>query len=137
MISILATDGLFEEKAEAALLRRVHDALAAAIDATDDPQVSSLIGITFQTVPKPRFLMGGTPRTAVRIDVAVPSIALSTFRRRRNFIRDATDAAIECANDTTIAERVIVRIAHLVDGGWGAGGVAPTNDEIDEGSSKP
>jgi hypothetical protein len=32
-----------------------------------------------------------------------------------------------------VAARTVVRIVHSVDGGWGIGGHAFTNDEIDEG----
>jgi hypothetical protein len=132
MIAILATEGVFNDRDEPVLLQRVHDALAAAIDATDDEEVSALIGVTLQVLPKARFIMGRVPASAVRIDVAVPSVALSSFRRRRQFVREATAAVVELSTDPTIASRVIVRIHHLVDGGWGTAGQMITNDDIDD-----
>ncbi len=45
----------------------------------------------------------------------------------------ACAAVVAASSDTAIGERVVVRIVHSVDGGWGIGGHAFTNDEIDEG----
>lgn len=132
MIAIVATEGVFEKADEPRVLERVFQALAAAIDATEDPSVSALIGVTLEVLPKGRFTMGGVAVDGVRIDVALPSIGLASFRRRRLFIAGATAAVVDLAKDPSIAQRVIVRIAHLVDGGWGTGGYAVTNDDIDD-----
>jgi hypothetical protein len=133
MITVVAPEGVFAPEAESTLLTRMHAALAAAVDATDDPQISAIIGATLHIVPKHRYTMGGMPAAGVLVEVAVPAVALSSFRRRRRFVRDATQAIADTAIDASIADRVMVSIQHLVDGGWGLGGVARTNDELDEG----
>ncbi len=71
----------------------VYQALLAAIDATDDERVASILGVSLHVLPAARVMMGGR----------------------------------------VVGERVVVRIVHSVDGGWGIGGHAFTNDEIDEG----
>jgi len=132
-VDIVASAGLFDAKAEQAVLVNVFAAFIAAIDATDDERVSSIMGVTLQVVPAERIHMGGRIASSVRIDVILPAIALASFRRRRRFIADATAAVVAVSSDPTIEERVVVRIIHSVDGGWGIGGHAFTNDEIDEG----
>jgi hypothetical protein len=77
--------------------------------------------------------MGGQIASSVRIDVVVPGIALASFRRRRRFIAEATAALVALSRDPTIEPRVVVRIIHCVDGGWGIGGHALTNEDMDEG----
>jgi len=114
-------------------MEKVFAALLAAIDATDDENVKAIVGVTLHVVPAARMMMGGAVASSVRIDVVIPGIALASFRRRRRFIADATDAVVAASSDPTIRDRVIVRIVHSVDGGWGSGGHAFTNDEIDEG----
>lgn len=133
MIEIVAPEGLFAREKEALALRGVYAALAASIDATDNSEVSQLIGVTLNVIPKHRFTMGGAAVRGARVDVALPSVALSTFRRRREFIRDATAAIVSASSDASDRPQVVVRIVHLVDGGWGTNGVAVTNDTIDEG----
>jgi hypothetical protein len=132
-IDITASAGAFDEAAEPLVMRRVFDALLAAIDATDDVRAASVMGVVFQVVPASRVALGGAIVPAVRIDVVLPGIALASFRRRRRFIADATAAVAALASDPQIAARTVVGIVHSVDGGWGIGGHAFTNDEIDEG----
>ena len=132
-IDIVASSGIFDAAAEQAVMAGVFAALLAAIDATDDERVSSIMGVTLHVVPAERVTMGGRIASSVRIDVVLPSIALASFRRRRRFIADVTAAVVASSSDPTIEGRVVVRILHSVDGGWGIGGHAFTNDEIDEG----
>jgi len=132
-IDIVASAGLFDTTAEQAVMANVFAAFIAAIDATDDERVSSIMGVTLHVVPAERMHMGGRIASSVRIDVILPAIALASFRRRRRFITDATTVVVAVSSDPTIQDRVVVRIVHSVDGGWGVGGHAFTNDEIDEG----
>ena len=114
-------------------MENVFQALLASIDATDDENVRAIVGVSLHVLPAERVMMGGRVASSVRIDVVLPGIALASFRRRRRFIADATAAVVAASSDPTIEQRVVVRIVHSVDGGWGAGGHAFTNDEIDEG----
>jgi phenylpyruvate tautomerase PptA (4-oxalocrotonate tautomerase family) len=132
-VDIIASSGVFDSAAEQAVCRSVFDALLVAVDAVDDERIASTIGVVLHVVPAERVMMGGRVASSVRIDVVVPGIALASFRRRRRFIADATAAVVEHATDPSIAERVVVRILHAVDGGWGIGGQAFTNDFLDEG----
>ncbi len=133
MLDIVASAGVFDERAEPIVMRRVHDALLEAIDGTDDPRAAGAVGVALHVLPAARVMMGGAIVSSVRIDVVLPGIALASFRRRRRFIAAATAAVAELSSDPSIAVRVLVRIVHAVDGGWGIGGHAFTNDEIDEG----
>ncbi len=133
-IDITASAGVFDEMAEPLVMQHVFAALLAAIDATDDKRASSALGVVLRVVPASRVALGGEIVPAVRIDVVLPGIALASFRRRRRFIADATAAVAALASDAQIAARTVVLIIHSVDGGWGIGGKALTNDEIDEGS---
>ncbi len=132
-IDIVASAGVFEAAAEADVMTAVFQALLAAIDATDDERVASIMGVSLHVLPASRVMMGGCVATSVRIDVVLPAVALASFRRRRRFIAEATAAVVAASSDPEIGERVVVRIVHSVDGGWGIGGHAFTNDEIDEG----
>ncbi len=133
MITIFAPDGAFAPEVESMLLSRLHGALAAAVDATDNPELSNIIGVALHVLPAARYTLGGVPATGVTIDVALPAVALSTFRRRKRFIEDATRVVADLASDDSTRERVHIQIKHLVDGGFGIGGTALTNDVLDEG----
>ncbi|MBD5655971.1 MAG: hypothetical protein IAI50_12440 [Candidatus Eremiobacteraeota bacterium] len=114
-------------------MRRIYDDLLQAIDGTEDIRAASAMGVALHVMPAARVTMGGRIASSVRIDVVLPAVALASFRRRRRFIAAATAAVVALSEDPTIQPRVVVRIVHAVDGGWGFGGHAFTNDEIDEG----
>ena len=132
-IAITASAGLFDAAAERAVSLDVLYALLEATDAVDNEAIASTVGVALHVVPAERFLMGGKQLTGVRIDVVLPGIALASFRRRRRFIADATAAVAAHANDPDIASRTVVHVLHATDGGFGIGGRAFTNDELDEG----
>lgn len=132
-IDIVASAGLFDAAAEQALMARVFSALLAASDATDDERIKAIVGVRLHVLPAERVHMGGRIATSVKIDVVLPSVALASFGRRRRFIADATAAVAALSSDATLADRIVVRIVHSIDGGWGIGGHAFTNDELDEG----
>ena len=132
-IDIVASAGVFEAATEADVMTGVFQALLAAIDAVGDERVASIMGVSLHVLPAARVMMGGRVTSSVRIDVVLPAVALASFRRRRRFIEDATAAVVAASSDPEIRERVVVRVVHSVDGGWGIGGHAFTNDEIDEG----
>ncbi|HWT06283.1 MAG TPA: hypothetical protein VN224_11045 [Xanthomonadales bacterium] len=129
----MASAGVFDAAAEADAIAGVYQALLAAIDATEDERVASIMGVCLHVLPAARVTMGGRVASSVRIDVVLPAVALASFRRRRRFIADATAAIVAASSDPDIGQRVVVRIMHSVDGGWGIGGHAFTNEEIDEG----
>lgn len=132
-VDIVASEGVFTPPDERIVMKKIFDALCTSIDATDDPSVASIMGVALYILPAARVTMGGEIAPCVRVDVVLPAIALASFRRRRRFIADATAAIVAHSADSTIAPRVVVRIVHCVDGGWGVGGRAYTNDDIDEG----
>lgn len=132
-IDIVASAGVFDERAEPLFMRRLYDALLEAIDGTEDVRAAAVMGVALHVLPAARVTMGGRIASSVRIGVVLPAIALASFRRRRRFIAAATAVVAELSTDPTVASRVVVRIVHAVDGGWGIGGHAFTNDEIDEG----
>jgi hypothetical protein len=133
MITVFAPEDAFAPEVEPMLLARLHGALAAAVDATDNPELSNIIGVALHVLPKARYTLGGVPATGVTIDVTLPAVALSTFRRRRRFIEDATRIVADLASEGAIRDRIHVQVKHLVDGGFGIGGVTLTNDFLDEG----
>ena len=136
-VDIVASEGVFDRAAEQQVVGDVYQALLAATDATDDERVASIMGVSLHVLPAARVMMGGRVASSVRIDVVLPAVGLASFRRRRRFIEDATAAVVAAPSDPEIGERVVVRIVHSVDGGWGIGGHAFTNDEIDEGPESP
>jgi len=132
MIDIYAPAGTYTEENAAALLRRVTEMLLAWTDATEIPFVRRNAGAYFHALPPAHVIVDGAPDVVVRIDVTLPEAVLSTIERRRGFIAAATEVAGELSGPAHTAERTWIAIVNTVDAGWGIGGHAFTNAEIDD-----
>jgi hypothetical protein len=132
MIDVYAPAGTYTEANVAALLRRVVDALLVWTDATEIPFVRRNAGAYFHALPPAHVTSDGVPDVVVRIDVTLPEVVLSTIERRRGFIADATAISGELSGPAHTAERTWIAIVNTVDAGWGIGGHALTNAEIDD-----
>jgi hypothetical protein len=132
MIDIYAPAGTFTEAGVATLLQRVTESLLTWTDATEIPFVRRNAGAYFHALPPAHVTCDGKPDVVVRIAVTLPEVVLSTLVRRRGFIADATaiTAALSVAAHT--ADRTWISVVSAVDGGWGVGGHALTNADIDE-----
>jgi hypothetical protein len=132
MIDIYAPAGTFTEEHVATLLRRVVESLLKWTDATEIAFVRRNAGAYFHALPPAHVTCDGEPDMVVRIAVTLPEVVLSTIERRRAFIEDATAIAASLSVDAHTAERTWISVVNAVDGGWGIGGHALTNADIDE-----
>ena len=132
MIDIYAPTGTFSEDHVGPLLRRVVESLLGWTDATEIPSVRRNAGAYFHELPPAHVTCDGVPDVVVRIHVTLPEVVLSTIERRRGFIAEATSIAAELSAPSHTDDRTWISIVNTVDGGWGIGGHALTNADIDE-----
>jgi len=132
MIDIYAPEGAYSKENVPPLLRQLTESLLKWTDSTDIPFVRSNVGAYFHALPAEHVTSGGEPDLGVRIDVSLPAVALSTIERRRGFIEEATSIASTLSCDAHTADRTWISVFNTVDGGWGVGGHALTNAELDE-----
>jgi hypothetical protein len=132
VIDIYAPEGAFAEENVPALLRQVAESILKWTDTTEIPFVRRNLGTYFHLLPAAYVTAGGEPDVVVRISVTLPEVVLSTIERRRGFIQEATAivAALSCEAHTP--ERTWISVVNSVDGGWGLGGQAFTNADLDE-----
>lgn len=131
-LQIIVTEGIFTESAE-------KEVFAAATESF--LKNHNLIGNKFMTpntigeitiVPKGRTFAGGKPDNIVIIEVKAPSFALTSPEQKQLFVSEVTEVALKAANGRVLRERVYVNMVYAVDGIWGIGGRAFTNQELGE-----
>jgi hypothetical protein len=131
-IDVYAPDGTFPKTNESTLLQRLAECLLKWTDASDIPVARNNVGAYLHLLQTPYVTAGGIASTVVRIDVKVPEVALSTIERRRGFIADATAIAGSLSVEDHETAQTWVTISNMVDAGFGIGGQALTNAELDE-----
>jgi hypothetical protein len=130
-IDVYAPIGAFPKANESALLQRLAECLLKWTDASEIPIVRNNVGAYLHLLPAPYVTAGGIASTVVRIDVKVPEVVLSTIERRRGFIADATTIAGSLCVDDHETARTWVTVSNMVEAGFGIGGQALTNAELD------
>jgi hypothetical protein len=132
VIDIYAPQGTYSEANVAELLRRVAESMLVWTDSVEIPFVRRNVGAYFHELPAARVTAGGEPDIVVRVHVVVPEPVLSTLERRRGFIEETTAIAASLSCEAHTAERTWISIVNAIDGGWGMGGNALTNADIDD-----
>jgi hypothetical protein len=132
VIDIYAPEGTFSAENAKTLLSRVTEAMLDWTDSADIPFVRRNAGAYFHELPATHVTAGGEPDVVVRISVTLPEVVLSTIERRRGFIEEATASAADLSSDAHTADRTWISIVNSVDGGWGFGGRAFTNADLDD-----
>jgi hypothetical protein len=129
-ISIQVTRGLLTPDGERTIFRRVAHALLEAHGLQDNAFMrQNVIGHVMVSEEAESFVGGEATSLAV-IEVKVPSV---TFRERASqeaFISTVTKIVDELKAGTHPTSRTFVNVTHAVDGTWGIGGNAYTNDDL-------
>jgi hypothetical protein len=132
MIDVYAPEGAFSREKAAELLQRLAECFLKWTDAADIPIARENTGAFLHLLSPPNVTAGGRPSAAVRVDVRVPEVVLSTIERRRGFIAEVTALLGALSDGVADGPRAWVTISNTADGGWGIGGRAMTNAELDE-----
>ena len=129
-ISIQVTRGLLTPEGERAILGRVARALLEAHDLQDNAFMrDSIIGHIVVT-PEAESYVGAGPGSLAVIEVKVPAVAFRNRASQEAFVADATRIVQELSAGGHSPARTFVNVVHAVDGTWGIGGRAFTNEEL-------
>ncbi len=129
-ISIQVTQGLLTPKGEREVFARVADALL---------RVHGLAGNSFMTpavighldvYPEATSYVGGVPQSLAVVEVKVPSVTFPNQDVRDAFVEEATDIIDSLKAGSHPRERTFVNVVYAVEGTWGIGGKAYTNEAL-------
>jgi hypothetical protein len=81
-------------------------------------------------------IVDGKPTSVAVIEWKVPSFTFSSREIQLNYIAEATDIVFEASDRKHPKERIWVNVFHAVDGAWGIGGHALTNQQLIDSVSK-
>jgi len=127
-ITVTAPRGVLTADGRREILPRLTEALAAATDATDRPEIIATIGGTVHVLDPADVYAGGRPHPLVLVELKLPAVALTTLERRARFIASATQIVADLTVDGHADEDTWVNVLHAQDGAWGVGGRSLTNE---------
>lgn len=127
-ITVTAPRGVLTADGRREIIPRLTEALAAATDATDRPEIIATIGGTVHVLDPADVYAGGRPHPLVLVELKLPAVALTTLERRARFIASATQIVADLTVDEHADEDTWVNVLHAQDGAWGVGGRSLTNE---------
>ncbi len=129
-IDVFVSRDALQESAVPSLARDLTESLLRWTDASDDEFIRSNVSVFIHEHGENHVFAGGVPARVARIDVKVPTVALTTQERRSGFTADATRLVRTAARPETRFEHVWVFVMNAVEGGWGIDGKALTSEDM-------
>ena len=129
-ISIQITRGLLTPDGQRDIFPRVARALLDAHGLQDNPFMrQNVIGHLVVTEEALSFAGGKAGSLAV-IEVKVPSVTFRDRKSQEDFVAAVTNIVDEFKAGTHPRSRTFVNVVYAVDGPWGIGGRAYTNEDL-------
>lgn len=129
-LTLTLTEGVLPPGQEAVAFRRLSDALLRWHGLTGNPFMTHAMSGTIQILPKQATYTGPTPGPVALIEWKVPPIAFTQREVQIGYIDEATSIIHELSGGRHSRAQIWVSVVHMVDGGWGIGGRAPTAAEL-------
>ncbi len=129
-ITVTATEGIFDACAEAQILPRLSAALLERHGLIDNAfMVRAVVG-SVHILPNGRTFSGGRAERAIFVELRVPSITFQTVEQRQGFFDDVNAVLDDLTHGTYPRDTTFLNITYVVDGSWGIGKKAYTNEEL-------
>jgi hypothetical protein len=129
-ILIHVTRGLLTPEGERTIFRRVADALLASHGLADNPFMRANVLGHLRIADEASAFVGEHAGSLAVIEVTVPSVTFRDRASQQQFVAAATRIVDELKAGAHPPSRTFVHVVHAVDGTWGIGGTAYTNDEL-------
>jgi len=127
-VQIIVTEGLLTASAEKEVFKAVTDTFLKLHDLTGNAFMTPNIIGEITVVPKGRTFSGGTPTDIAIVEVKSPSFAFGTTEQKKVFVAEVTEVVLKAAGGKLAKEQIYVNLVYAVDGMWGIGGKAYTNE---------
>ena len=129
-ITVIATEGVIPAAAEAEAFAALSELFLQQHQLGGNAFMTPNVIGELNVVPKGRTFAGGRPNDIVIVELKVPSFALGSADQKKAFVDKATDIVHRAAGGRLARERIFVNMTHAVDGLWGIGGKAYTNQDL-------
>jgi hypothetical protein len=129
-ITVTATAGVLDRAAEAAILPRLSQALLARHQLVDNAFMTPAVVGSLTIVPEGRIFAGGHAARAIFVELKVPSVTFTTQEQRQGYLDDVNAILDDLTRGTYPKDRTFLNITYAVDGSWGIGAKAYTNDAL-------
>ena len=129
-ITVTASAGVLDAPAQAAVLPRLSEALLARHGLAGNAFMAPNVVGSVHVLPEAAIFAGGRAQRAVFVELKVPSVTFTEQAQRQGFVDDVHRILDELTGGRYPKAQTFVNIVYAVDGSWGIGERAYTNNEL-------
>lgn len=135
-LTLIVTEGVMPKQKEAQVIAQLSEAFLRLHGLAGNKFLTPNVIGHVQVIPKGSTFSGLKPTPVAIVEWLTPSFAFTSHDVRTAYIRVATDIVQEACGPAHPRESIWVNMKYAVDGGWGIGGEAFTNEELIAGVSQ-
>ncbi|GGA19459.1 hypothetical protein [Dyella nitratireducens] len=129
-ISVQVTQGLLTSQGEREVFPLISEALLRAHGLSGNAFMTpNVVGHLVISAASESYV-GGQPQSLAVVEVKVPAITFPNAQVTQAFISEVTEIIDQHKADSHPRERTFVNVTYAVDGTWGIGGRAYSNEEL-------
>ncbi len=129
-LTLTLTEGVLRKGQEPLAFARLSDAMIKWHGLTGNAAVTPNIVGSIHVLPKEHTFSGSKEATVAFVEWTVPAFAFGSREIQLGYVEEATDIIHSMSGGRQPRERIWVNVVHAVDGAWGIGGVALTNEQL-------
>ncbi|KAB2899734.1 MAG: 4-oxalocrotonate tautomerase [Burkholderiaceae bacterium] len=129
-LTLTLTEGVLPKGQEPLAFARLSDAMIKWHGLTGNAAITPNIVGSIHVLPKEHTFSGSKEAAVAFVEWKVPAFAFSSREIQLGYVEEATDIIHSMSGGKQPRERIWVNVIHAVDGAWGIGGVALTNEQL-------
>lgn len=129
-LTLTLTEGVLPKGQEPLAFARLSDAMIKWHGLTGNAAITPNIVGSIHVLPKEHTFSGSKEAAVAFVEWKVPAFAFSSREIQLGYVEEATDIIHSMSGGKQPRERIWVNVTHAVDGAWGIGGVALTNEQL-------
>lgn len=129
-ITLYVTENVLSETAEATVFAELTDIFLKHHNLAGNTFLTPNVIGEINTIDRGRSFAGGRRADIAIVELKVPSFALATPAQKQGFVADATAAVVRASDGRLKRDHVWVNMVYAIDGLWGIGGQAYSNDQL-------
>lgn len=129
-LTLTLSEGVLPQGTEKQAFARLSDAMLKWHGLSGDKVMTPNIVGSIHLISKGHTFSGSKEGPVAFIEWKTPSIAFNTREIQQGYFEEATNIIHEMSGGKLPKERIWINVVHAVDGAWGIGGQALTNDQL-------
>lgn len=131
-LTLTTSEGVLIKGTERQTLSKLSEAFLKHHGLSGNKALTPNVISSFHVLKPEHWFVNGSPTAVAIIEWKVPSFAFSSREAQLGYIEEATEIVYEASGRKHPKENIWVNVVHAVDGAWGIGGNALTNEQLSE-----